>query len=118
MVSSSWLTKQRKASLVNLAEEAGLEMYEQQPLIATISHWYLSSDEAWLKPELVDALDEYLQLNETRLSGNEAFDAFYQPRSSRTPHKIRDNSDDGEVKSVVRGRGRRATTSKIKSEPE
>jgi hypothetical protein len=38
MVSSSWLTKQRKASLVNLAEEAGLEMYEQQPLIATISH--------------------------------------------------------------------------------
>jgi hypothetical protein len=54
--------------------------------------------------------------NETRLSSNEAFDAFYQPR--RTPHKIRDNSDDAEVKSVVRGRGRRATTSKVKSEPE
>jgi len=28
MVSSSWLTKQRKAALVDLAEEAGLEMYE------------------------------------------------------------------------------------------
>lgn len=69
-----------------------------------------------MKPELVDALDEYLLANETRLSSNEAFDAFYQPR--RTPHKIRDNSDDVEVKSVVRGRGRRATTSKVKSEPE
>ena len=69
-----------------------------------------------MKPDLVDALDEFLQVNETRLSGNETFDPFYQPR--RTPHKVRDNSDDGEVKSVVRGRGRRATTSKVKSEPE
>jgi hypothetical protein len=64
----------------------------------------------------VDALDDYLQANKTRLSRNEAFEPFYQPR--RTPHKVRDNSDDGEVKSVVRGRGRRATASKVKSEPE
>jgi hypothetical protein len=38
MVSSSWLTKQRKAALVDLAEEAGLEMYEQQSLITTTGH--------------------------------------------------------------------------------
>jgi hypothetical protein len=70
-----------------------------------------------LKTDLVDALDDFLQVNETRLSGNETFDPFYQPR--RTPHKVRDNSDDGEIlKSTVRARGRRATTSKIKSEPE
>lgn len=29
MVSSSWLTKQRKAALIELAEQAGLEMYAQ-----------------------------------------------------------------------------------------
>ena len=69
-----------------------------------------------MKPDLVDALDDYLQVNETRLSGNEAFDPFYQPH--RTPYKVRGNSEDEKVKSVVRGRGRRATTSKVKSEPE
>jgi len=38
MVNSSWLTKQRKAELIDLAEEAGLEMYEQQSLTATAGH--------------------------------------------------------------------------------
>jgi hypothetical protein len=38
MVSSSWLTKQRKAELIDLAEEAGLEMYEQHSLTTTTSH--------------------------------------------------------------------------------
>lgn len=33
MVNSSWLTKQRKAALVELAEEAGMEMYEEQSLM-------------------------------------------------------------------------------------
>lgn len=116
MVSSAWLTKQRKATLIDLAEQASLDMFVYLSLAIFCIHSQLYSDESWLKPDIVEALDAHLQMNETRLSRQSVFEPFFQAR--RTPHKVRDNSDDSEVKSVVRGRGRRATTSKVKSEPE
>ncbi|KAM0712174.1 hypothetical protein Q7P37_011268 [Cladosporium fusiforme] len=97
MVSTSWLTKQRKSALIDLAAQAGLEL-----------------DDGLNKPEVVDALDDFLQTNSSRLQNDPTFEPFFVTR--RTPHKARDNSDEAEVKSVVRGRGRRAT--KVKSEPE
>lgn len=75
-----------------------------------------SSDDDLNKPDIIDALDGFLQTNSSRLQHDPTFEPFFLTR--RTPHKARDNSnsDEGEVKSVVRGRGRRAT--KVKSEPE
>lgn len=73
------------------------------------------------KDDLVDALDTYLQANATRLASNRTFEPYYGTR--RTPFKPRSSSaaggmtsDDGEVKSVVKARGRRTT--KVKSETE
>lgn len=78
-------------------------------------------DEESRRDEILDALDTYLQQNATRLSRNSTFEPYYGVR--RTPFKARSSStvpgvtsDDGEVKSVVRGRGRRAT--KVKQELE
>jgi len=73
------------------------------------------------KDELVEQLGGHLQQNATRLSRNNTFDGYFGQRS-RTPFKARAsnvtrvNSDDAELKGVVRGRGRRAT--KVKAEPE
>lgn len=78
-------------------------------------------DESSRKDEIVDALDTYLQQNRTRLAKTSAFEPYYEVR--RTPFKARSSSDaagltsdDGGVKSVVRGGGRRAT--KVKEEFE
>ncbi|KAK5138488.1 hypothetical protein LTR08_000074 [Meristemomyces frigidus] len=101
---TSWLQRQRKQSLIDLSVEVGL-----------------AADQDWRKDEIVDALDAYLQRNATRLSRLSAFDPYYNVR--RTPFKTRASSamgpvgsDDGEVKSVVRGRGRQAT--KVKDDVE
>ncbi|RMY54742.1 hypothetical protein D0864_13900 [Hortaea werneckii] len=107
-MSTSWLNKQRKQTLLDLSSEAGLE----QP------------DDA-RKDSIVSALDTFLQANASRLSQNAAFEPYFGPRS-RTPFKVRSSSaagnatsDDGEgVKSVVRGRGRRATRVKEEFDSE
>jgi hypothetical protein len=68
----------------------------------------------------VENLDAHLQKNATKLSGKSAFEPYYGTR--RTPFKARGSSaagatsDDGEVKSVVKARGRRTT--KVKQETE
>jgi hypothetical protein len=71
------------------------------------------------KDELIENLDEYLQQNATRLTRNPSFEPYYGTR--RTPFKARSSSaagavtsDDGEVKSIVKARGRRTT--KVKQE--
>ncbi|KAI7518732.1 hypothetical protein KC331_g21053, partial [Hortaea werneckii] len=77
------------------------------------------------KDSIVSALDTFLQANASRLSQNAAFEPYFGPRS-RTPFKARSSSaagnatsDDGEgVKSVVRGRGRRATRVKEEFDSE
>jgi hypothetical protein len=73
------------------------------------------------KDEIVEALDSHLQQNATRLSRNATFAPYYDVR--RTPFKSRgpgngvtSGEEDGEVKSVVKGRGRRAT--RVKQEFE
>ena len=72
------------------------------------------------KDELITNLDAHLSQNATRLSKVESFDQYYGTR--RTPFKARSSSapgvtsDDGEVKSVVKARGRRTT--KVKQEDE
>ena len=74
------------------------------------------------KDDLVDNLDTYLQANATRLASNRSFAPYFDTR--RTPFKARSSSagaggvtsDDGEVKSVVKARGRRTT--KVKPEVE
>jgi len=74
------------------------------------------------KDDIVDALDAHLKQNQTRLARNATFEPYYGVR--RTPYKTVGRpsgvsgvtSDEGEVKSVVRGRGRRAT--KVKQELE
>ncbi|RMX77172.1 hypothetical protein D0868_16666, partial [Hortaea werneckii] len=107
-MSTSWLNKQRKQTLLDLSSEAGLD----QP------------DDA-RKDSIVSALDTFLQANASRLSQNPAFEPYFGPRS-RTPFKARSSSaagnatsDDGEgVKSVVRGRGRRATRVKEEFDSE
>ena len=77
-----------------------------------------SRDEDARKDELVETLDTYLRQNATRLSHNPSFGHYYGVR--RTPFKARSSSatalmsDDGEVKSVVKARGRRTT--KVKQE--
>ncbi|KAK3638768.1 hypothetical protein LTR56_012875 [Elasticomyces elasticus] len=69
------------------------------------------------KDEIVEALENHLRTHATRLSRNPSFQPYY----GTTPYKTRSSmggvaSDDGEVKSVVRGRGRRSTA--VKQEPE
>ena len=77
-------------------------------------------DEDLRKDELIEALDGHLQKNATRLSGKSSFEPYFGTR--RTPFKARSSSaagvtsDDGEVKSVVKARGRRTT--KVKPENE
>lgn len=73
------------------------------------------------KDELIETLDAYLKANGSRLSHNETFQPYFDTR--RTPFKPRPgsategaNSDDPEVKSVVKARGRRTT--KVKQEDE
>lgn len=80
------------------------------------------SDES-RRDEISTALENHLQANATRLSRNPTFQPYFGSRS-RTPFKTRSSStveggvvsDDAEVRSVVRGRGRRAT--KVKQELE
>ncbi|KAK5734160.1 hypothetical protein LTR17_009143 [Elasticomyces elasticus] len=96
---SSWLQRQRKQALIDLSQEAGLRQ----------------SDEL-RKDEIVEALENHLRSHATRLSRNPSFQPYY----GTTPYKTRSSmsgvaSDDGEVKSVVRGRGRRSTA--VKQEP-
>ncbi|TKA70863.1 hypothetical protein B0A55_04976 [Friedmanniomyces simplex] len=97
---SSWLQRQRKQALIDLSHEAGLRQ-----------------DEDARKDEIVEALEKHLQQNATRLSRNPTFEPYYGTR--RTPYKPRSSStmvgvtsEDGEVKSVVKGRGRRSTAVK------
>ncbi|KAK5674991.1 hypothetical protein LTS10_012403 [Elasticomyces elasticus] len=88
---SSWLQRQRKQALIDLSQEAGLRQGDELR-----------------KDEIVEALENYLRSNATRLSRNPSFQPYY----GTTPYKTRSSStmggvasDDGEVKSVVRGRG-------------
>ena len=71
-------------------------------------------DDDLKKDEIVENLESHLQANATRLSRNSTFEGYFGTR--RTPFKARSSSaaggatsDDGEVKSVVKGRGRRTT---------
>lgn len=81
------------------------------------------SEDGLKKDEIVENLNDYLQLNATRLSNNTSLGGYYGGAvGRRTPFKARDEvatySDEPEVtevKSVVRGRGRRTT--KVKQEP-
>ncbi|KAK5713752.1 hypothetical protein LTR17_017519 [Elasticomyces elasticus] len=98
---SSWLQRQRKQALIDLSQEAGLRQGDELR-----------------KDEIVEALENHLRTNATRLSRNPNFQPYY----GTTPYKTRSSStiggvasDDGEVKSVVRGRGRRSTA--VKQEP-
>lgn len=72
----------------------------------------------------MDALDDYLQKNATRLSGsNSSFDGYYGTKRG-TPFKPRESTSAfvpqavedavSEVKSAVKARGRKAT--KVKEE--
>ncbi|KAK4892140.1 hypothetical protein LTR27_009324 [Elasticomyces elasticus] len=93
---SSWLQRQRKQALIDLSQEAGLRQGEELR-----------------KDEIVEALENHLRTHATRLSRNPSFQPYY----GTTPYKTRSSiggvaSDDGEVKSVVRGRGRRSTAVK------
>lgn len=120
---TSWLSKQRKQALIDLANEAGMKSFVTYLcLFKNSSADLLDSDGDMRKDELIDALDEHLQKNSTGLTGLTAFEPYYGTR--RTPGRPRESggtggvtSDEGgEVKSVVRGRGKRPT--KVKSEPE
>ncbi|KAK5729261.1 hypothetical protein LTR15_002403 [Elasticomyces elasticus] len=99
---SSWLQRQRKQALIDLSQEAGLRQGDELR-----------------KDEIVEALENHLRSNATRLSRNPSFQPYY----GTTPYKTTRSSsamggvasDDGEVKSVVRGRGRRSTA--VKQEP-
>lgn len=67
------------------------------------------------KDELVTALDDHLQTNATRLSRKEEFQNYYQRTGSpvkRDAGASAAMNSDGEIRSVVRARGRRATTVK------
>lgn len=71
------------------------------------------------KDEIVEALETHLQQNATELQRNSTFDPYYSIR--QTPYKMARrstavDSDEAGMKSVVRGRGRRAT--QVKSEPK
>ncbi|KAK5700486.1 hypothetical protein LTR97_005003 [Elasticomyces elasticus] len=99
---SSWLQRQRKQALIDLSQEAGLRQGDELR-----------------KDEIVEALESHLRTHATRLSRNPSFQPYYgtspykTTRSSSTMGGLA--SDDGEVKSVVRGRGRRSTA--VKQEP-
>ncbi|KAK3670850.1 hypothetical protein LTR78_009294 [Recurvomyces mirabilis] len=107
---TTWLQRQRKQTLLDLSDEAGLRQ-----------------DTDSRKEQIVDALDAYLQRNATQLGSNASFDAYYR-MMRRTPFKGRSSSavahpipitipldeNEFEVKSVVKGRGRRTT--KVKQE--
>lgn len=82
----------------------------------------VNSEDGLKKDEIVENLHDFLQHNATRLAHNASLEGYYGTAvGRRTPFKARDeaiSSDEPEVtetKSVVRGRGRRAT--KIKQEP-
>lgn len=70
------------------------------------------------KEEIVKSLDTHLLQNATRFANNPAFEGYYGTR--RTPGRPRQSSaaggvtsgEEGDVKSVVRGGGRRPTTVK------
>ncbi|KAF7190083.1 hypothetical protein HII31_08414 [Pseudocercospora fuligena] len=108
-MSHSWLQRQRKQALLDLSKEAGLEQNDDLR-----------------KDEIVETLDEYLQNNRTRLQSNSAFDGYWVTKRGTTPFKPRESTaafvpeavEDAvnEVKSVVKGRGRRAT--KVKQESD
>ncbi|KAK4553987.1 hypothetical protein LTR86_008828 [Recurvomyces mirabilis] len=107
---TTWLQRQRKQTLLDLSSEAGLRQ-----------------DTDLRKEQIVDALDAYLQRNATQLGNNASFDGYYS-MMRRTPYKGRSSSavahpipitipldeNEYEVKSVVKGRGRRTT--KVKQE--
>ncbi|KAF2842609.1 hypothetical protein M501DRAFT_924955 [Patellaria atrata CBS 101060] len=61
---SSWLHRQRKGDLVELAKQAGVSDYD-----------------GLLKDELVSVLDEHLRANSSSLSSNAAFNDFYRTAS-------------------------------------
>ncbi|KAK5109611.1 hypothetical protein LTR62_006848 [Meristemomyces frigidus] len=97
---TSWLAKQRKQALLDLSREAGLQQ-----------------DPSGFKDDMVSILDTFLQQNATRLHNHPTFERYYGvqrrtpygQRSSSTVPAIPLNDDDFEVKSVVKGRGRRTT---------
>lgn len=77
----------------------------------------LVRDEDARKDDIVEALENHLQKNATRLSRNASFEPYYGTR--KTPSKARLSgttvgvtSDESEAKSVVKGRGRRPTAVK------
>ncbi|WPG97300.1 Hypothetical protein R9X50_00007400 [Acrodontium crateriforme] len=102
----TWLRTQRKQTLLDLAEEAGLK-----------------TDADLRKDEIIERLDSYLQIpsNATRLASNEKFEPYYGS-SRRTPFKPRPSAggatsgDEPEVRSVVKGRGKLATAVKKEAE--
>lgn len=67
---SSWLQKQRKSELVELADSVGFKDYD-----------------GLKKQELEVALDEYLTKNSTQFSGDTRLTPFYKRRADTSPVK-------------------------------
>ncbi|KAI9816312.1 MAG: hypothetical protein M1827_001914 [Pycnora praestabilis] len=93
---TSWLTKQRKSDLVELAGNVGLTDYD-----------------GLLKTDLENALDEHMRANQTTLSKDARFNPFYKRVSSDGSPVKREASaaritSDGEIK-AVKPRARRVT---------
>lgn len=120
MGNKSWLNRQRKQELIDLGQYAGYLLYARDQTLCSGSKLTSLSTEAetHTKPDVVEALDTFLQNNEARFSDDDRFDGYYLSR--KTPRKSApDASDSGEaLRSVVRGRGRKSTMPKVKSEPE
>ncbi|CAK4033707.1 hypothetical protein DOTSEDRAFT_69097 [Lecanosticta acicola] len=109
-MSHSWLQRQRKQALIDLAAEAGLKQ-----------------DEDLRKDEIVENLNAHLQQNATALSRVRAFEDYYGKRRATPGRPPRESTAaflpradevevEAEVKSVVKRGGKRAT--KVKPEPE
>ncbi|KAM0808977.1 hypothetical protein AB5N19_09320 [Seiridium cardinale] len=90
---NSWLQRQRKMDLVEVAQRTGLKNYE-----------------AFKKPELELALDEYLSENSTQFSADPRLKNYYSSRARNigSPIKRDSNSSEGTLEKLKVAR-RRAT---------
>ncbi|KAI9833934.1 MAG: hypothetical protein M1819_003443 [Sarea resinae] len=98
----SWLQKQRKSDLTELAEKVGLKSYE-----------------GLKKDDLAAALDEHMRSNQSTLSQNSTLAPFYKRIASPSSPVKRETAapaSDGEPKSV-KPRARRVTKAKEEIEP-
>ena len=86
---TSWLSKQKKQTLLELSNEAGLKqcVWQDCDYGATLTN---TREEDTRKDEIIENLDDHLQKNATRLSRNPAFETYFGTR--RTPAKARSSS--------------------------